>query len=103
MLQHIGIERVDLRIINVRRQHALAQVIQDHDARGSAQSAKSRLVQLGPDLSGGAEYQQPHGFPAMAQRHHEQPRAPVLSGLRIAHHGAGAVVHLRFFVMERVP
>ena len=35
---------------------------------------------------------QPHGFPAMAQRHHEPPRAPVLAGLRIAHHEAGALV-----------
>ena len=97
MLQHIAIKRVDLGVIDVRRQHALAKIIQNHHARGSAQSAKSFLVQLSPGLRAGAEYQQPHGFPAMAQRHHEQPRAPVLAGLRIAHHRSGAVVHLSFF------
>ena len=34
---------------------------------------------------------------AVAQRQHEQPRAPVLAGVRIAHHRAGAVIDLRFF------
>jgi hypothetical protein len=33
----------------------------------------------------------------MAQSHHEQPRPPVLAALWIAHHGAGAIVHLRLF------
>jgi hypothetical protein len=71
MLQHIAIQRVDLGIVDVRRQHALAQIVEHHHPRGSAQSAKSRLVQLSPDLRAGTEYQQPHGFPAVAQRHHE--------------------------------
>ena len=31
-----------------------------------------------------------------AQGHHKQPGAPVLAGLRIAHHRAGAVINLRF-------
>src|SRR5947199_297840 len=62
MLQYIGIERVDLRIINIRRQHALAQIIQDHYARGSAQSAKSPLMQFGPNLRAGAEHKPPDGF-----------------------------------------
>ena len=36
-------------------------------------------------------------FAAVAQRQHEQPRAPVLAGLRVAHHRAVAVIDLRFF------
>ena len=54
-------------------------------------------MQFGPDARAGAEHQQPNRFAAVAQRQHEQPRAPVLAGLRIAHHRAGAVIDLRFF------
>src|ERR1019366_3660432 len=32
---------------------------------------------------------------AAAQRHHEQPGAPILAALGIAHHGAGAIIDLR--------
>ena len=54
-------------------------------------------MQLGPDKGTGFEAQQPHGFAAVAQRHHEQPGPPVLAGLRIPNHGSGSVVDLGFF------
>lgn len=53
-------------------------------------------MQFGPDAGAGAEGQQTNCFPATAQRQDEQPCAPILAALRIAHHGPGAVIDLRF-------
>jgi hypothetical protein len=53
-------------------------------------------MQFGPDAGAGAEGQQSNRFPAAAQRHHEQPGAPILVGFGIAHHRAGTVIDLRF-------
>ena len=97
MLQHVAVQRIERGIVDVGREHAFAQIIEHHHASHAAQSAKRLLVQFGPDLRAGAEHQQANGFAAVAQRQHEQPRAPVLAGVRIAHHGAGAVVDLSFF------
>jgi hypothetical protein len=55
---------------------------------GPTQSAESTLVQFRPDARTGAEGEQANCFPAAAQRHHKQPRAPILAGLGIAHHRA---------------
>ncbi len=103
MGEHIAIQRVQRRIVDVGREHAFAQIIEHDHARGSAQPAKRLLVQFGPDARTGTEGQQTNGFAAVAQRQHEQARAAILAGVRIAHHGAGAVIDLRFLVMERVP
>src|SRR5215472_7687720 len=40
------------------------------------------------------KYQQTNRFPAVAQRHHEQPRAPILSRGRVPHHRAFAIINL---------
>jgi len=79
MLQHVAIEGIERGIVDVGRDHAFAEVIEHHDASHAAQPAKRFLVQLSPDARAGAEHQQPDGFSAVAQRHHEQPRAPVLA------------------------
>ena len=71
--------------------------IVEHDhARSAAQSAEGLFVQFGPDLRAGLEDQQPNGLAAVAEREDEQACAAVLAGVRIAHHGAGAVIDLRF-------
>jgi len=41
--------------------------------------------------------QQTNRLAAVAQRHHEQSRAPVLAALWVPHHRAAAVIHLGFF------
>ncbi len=97
VFQHVAVQRIERGIVDVGREHALAQIIEHHHPSRAAQSAKRLLVQLGPDPGTGSEYQQANGFPAVPQGHHEQPRAPVLAGLRVAHHGAGAVIDLAFF------
>ena len=54
-------------------------------------------MQFGPDLRTGPEHQQANRLAAVTERQHEQPRAPVLAAVRIADHGAGAVIDLGFF------
>src|ERR1019366_5516697 len=81
--------------VNVGDKHALAQIVEHDDARSAAQPAKGAFVQLGPDARAGAEGQQTNRLAAAAQRHHEQPGAPVLAALGIAHHGTGTVINLR--------
>ncbi len=97
MRQHVAIERIQRGIVNVGGQHAFAEIIEHDDAGGATQPAKSLLVQFGPDARAGAEGQQTNRLAAVAQRQHEQPGAAVLAGVRIAHHGAGAVIDLGFF------
>ena len=54
-------------------------------------------MQFSPDLRTGAEDQQANRFTAVAQSHHEQPRASVLATERFAGHGAFAVIDLGLF------
>src|SRR5258708_36313865 len=54
-------------------------------------------MQFGPDLRAGPEHQQADGLATVTESQHEQPRAAVLTTVRVAHHGAGAVVDLKFF------
>jgi hypothetical protein len=71
--------------------------IQDYDPRRTAQPPKGLLMQLGPYSRTRTENQQPNRFATVAQHHHEQPRAPILAAVRIAHHRPGAVINLAFF------
>ena len=95
--QHVTIERIESGIVNVGDEYAFAQIIEHHDASGTTEPTEGFLVQLGPDACAGTEHQQPHRFAAAPQSHHEQPRPPVLTALRIAHHRASPVVDLGFF------
>src|ERR1700680_1045494 len=86
MLEHILVDRVERGIVNVWGEHDLTS--------DPGQTPKGLLMQLGPDLRTGAEHQQANRLAAVTQRHHEQPRAPVLAAVRIPDHGAGAVIDL---------
>ena len=57
--------------------------------------AERLLMQRGQSLRARLKHNRAHGFVAKAQRHHEQPRAPVLAGRRIEYHRPRAVVDLR--------
>jgi hypothetical protein len=50
MPEHIAVQRVERGIVNIGVEHALAQIVENNNACGSAQPAKGLLVQLGPDL-----------------------------------------------------
>jgi hypothetical protein len=94
--EHIAVEGIERGIVDVGDENALAQIVENDDVGGPAESAESTLVQFRPDARTGAEGEQANRFPAAAQRHHKQPRAPVLAGLGIAHHRASTVIDLRF-------
>jgi transposase len=71
--------------------------IEHDDARRTTQPAEGLLVQLRPSLRTGARHQQADRFTAVAQSQYEQARAAVLTAVRVAHHGARAVIDLRLF------
>ena len=95
--EHVAIERIERRVVDVGREHALFEVVEDDDGRGAAQTTKGPLVQLAPDLRARAPCQQPHGFARARQREDEESRASVLAGRGPAHHRALAVIDLAFF------
>src|SRR6267154_511241 len=53
-------------------------------------------MEFGPDSCTRTPYQQPYGFAAVAKSQHEQPRAAILAGLRVAHHRTCPVIDLCF-------
>ena len=103
MLEHVAIHRVEGGIVDVRLEDPLAQIVEHHDLGHPAQPAKGLLMQFGPDLRTGPEYQQAHRLAAVTEREDEQPGAPVLAGGHIADHGSTAVIDLHLLFMELVP
>ena len=93
--EHVAIERIERRIVDVGREHAFFEIVEDDDAHGAAEATKRALVQLGPDLRARLPHQQPHRFARVAERQDEEPRAAVLAGGRVPHHRPVAVVDLR--------
>ena len=81
--QHVAVERIERGVVDVGSKYAFFQVVEHHDFGGASQSAERLLMQLCPDARAGLEGEQPDAFAAEAEREHEQPRAPVLPGLRV--------------------
>ena len=50
MREHVAIQRIERRIVDVRGKDAFAKIIEDDDLDRTAQAPKRALVQLGPDL-----------------------------------------------------
>jgi hypothetical protein len=96
MREHIAKQWTDRGIVGVGCHHAFAQIVQHQCARHSSKPAESFLMQFGPDALARSEHQQSNAFAAVAEREHEQPCAPVLARVRVAHHRTAAVVNLRF-------
>jgi hypothetical protein len=76
MREHIAVERIESGIVDVRDEHALAQIVEDDDAGGATESAKRLLVQFSPDAGAGAEGQQTNGFRAPSGRCRNRPALP---------------------------
>src|ERR1035438_2244755 len=55
---------------------------------------KACSMQLGPGLRAGLEHQKADRLAAVAEGQHEQAHAAILAAVRIADHGAGAVINL---------
>ena len=58
-------------------------------------------MQFGPDAGTGAKNEETNGLAAVTERHHEEPRAPVLASLGVADGRSAAVIYLRFFPWSR--
>ena len=99
--EHVAVERIERRVVDVRGEDAFLEIVEDDDAHRAAEPTKRPLVELGPDLRARVPHQQPDRFARVAERQDEEPRAPVLAGLRMAHHRAVAVIDLAFFAGRR--
>lgn len=96
--QDVAIEGIECRVVDIRREHAFAQVVEYDDLDGTAQPTKGLLVELRPDLRTRSPRQQTHALARVAERQHEQAHPPVLAAARVAHHRPVApVVDLAFF------
>ena len=47
--EHVAVEWVDRRVVDVGREHALLEIVEDDGLRHAAEAAKRLLVELGPD------------------------------------------------------
>jgi hypothetical protein len=92
--QEVAIQRVEGRV-DVGLEHTLLEVVEHDELHGAAQPAEGALVQLCPDARARLPGEQADRLAAVAERHHEQPRAAVLARLGMPHHRAVAVVDLR--------
>ena len=97
MGEHVAVERIQRRVVDVRGEDALLEVVEDDDPYSTAQPAERPLVQLGPDLCAGTVNQQPDGLARVAQGQDEEPCPAVLAGVRVTDHRPLPVVNLCFF------
>src|SRR3989441_6419938 len=84
--QHVAVERIERGVVDVRREHALAKIVEDDDLHGAAEAAETLLVQLAPAARARGEGQQADALAAVAEREEEEARAAVLARARVAHH-----------------
>jgi hypothetical protein len=101
--EHIAVERIERRVVDVRREDPFLEIVEDDHARRPTEATKRPLRELRPDLRARLPHQQTNRFARVAERQDEEPRPPVLARLRVAHHRAIGVIDLAFFVMVSSP
>ena len=79
--EHVAIERIERRLVDIGREHALFEIVEDDRPRRAAETPKRALVELGPRLRARLPGQQPHRFPRVRERQDKEPRPPVLARL----------------------
>ena len=94
--EHIAKERIGRRVVDVRREHAFIEVVEDDGGDGAAEPAKRLLMEFGPPTAARREGEQTDALAAIAEGEDEQARAPVLARDRMPHHRPVAVVDLPF-------
>ncbi len=65
--EHVAVQRIQGRVVDVRLEDALAQVVEDDDPCRAAQATKGLFVQFGPDLGARLPDEQPHRLPRVAR------------------------------------
>jgi len=76
--EHVAIEGIERRLVDVGAQHALAEVVEDDDGRRPAEPRECPFVKLRPDAAARLPREQADALAAVAEREEEEPRAPVL-------------------------
>jgi hypothetical protein len=60
--EHVAVQRIERRIVDIRREDAFFEIIEDDDADRAAEPSKGALVELGPDLRARLPHEQTHGL-----------------------------------------
>src|SRR5450756_2078831 len=100
--QHVSVHGVERGIVDVGLEYALAKVVEHYYSRAATQPAEGLLMQLGPGLRAGLEYQEADRLAAVAEGQHEQAHAAVLAAVRVADHRAGAIIDLGLLTNRRL-
>ena len=93
--EHLGIERVELWIVDVGLDDTLFEVVEPDRRRRAAEIRERLLVQSAPDLTRRFPNGLAEGVATVAQRHHEQPRPTIFAGARVTRQRAFSIVNLR--------
>ena len=101
MREHVAIEWIERRIVEVRCEDAFFQVVEDDHGGGPTQPPKRALVELTPDRRARLPREQPRRLPRVREREEKQARAAVLPRLGAAHHRPVAVIDLSFLAGRR--
>ena len=100
--EHVAVERIERGVVDVRREHAFAQIVED-DRRATAPPSRrnARSCSSAQTCVLDCQASRRTALRLVAEREDEEPRAPVLAGLRMAHHRPVAVIDLAFFAGRR--
>jgi hypothetical protein len=79
--EHVAVERIEGGVVDIRREDAFLEIVEDDDAHGAAESTKRTLVELGPHLRARLPHQKADRFARVAERQDEESCASVLAGL----------------------
>lgn len=83
MREHVAIERIGLRVVHIRQQHTLTQIVKDDHPWRAPKPTKRVLVELGLALAPRPPRGQVQGLAAIAKRQHKScmPLNVPLTGL----------------------
>ena len=96
VLEHLGVQRVELRIVDVGLDHAFFEIVQADRTRRAAELHECLFVQLAPNLTRRIPNNFAECAPAIAELHDKKPRPTIFAGLRMTRQRALTVVDLRF-------
>jgi hypothetical protein len=95
MPEHVGIESVKLRLVDIWLENTLAKII-EHDVLDTApERTKRLLVEPGPGLGRRLPDHFTKAAAGVPQSHHEKPGSPVVPRHRMPGQRALSIIHLR--------
>ena len=78
--EHVAVERIERRVVDVGREHALLEIVEDDGLRGTPPRRRNACSwSCGPDPRARLPREQPDGLATVAERQDEEPGAPVLA------------------------